>query len=246
MAILQSTKHNKLGTTLSDRIALITGASRGIGQAVAKRLAAEGAQVILVARDKRGLEETDDDIRAAGGKATLVQLDLLDFAKLEELAKMIHSRFGRLDILVANAAMLGEITPIAHSDVKVWEKTMAINVTAQMQLICCFDPLLKLSDAPRAIFVTSGITENVHPYWNAYAVSKTALDMLVKLYAAENAKTALRANLVSPGIVRTRMRAQAMPGEDPEPLTPPDAITDVFVKLASPDIKETGKIFYAQ
>jgi len=232
--------------SLHNRIALITGASRGIGAAVAKRFAAEGAQVILVARGAAGLSETDDAIREAGGKATLVQLDMLDYPKIEELAHMVHERFGKLDILVANAAVLGEVTPIAHSTPAEWDKTMNSNVTAQMHLIRCFDPLLKRAENPRAIFVTSGITEDVHPYWNAYAVSKCALDMLVKLYAAENAKTALKVNLVSPGIVRTRMRAQAMPGEDPDTLTAPDAITDIFVKLASSDIEDSGKIFYAQ
>lgn len=230
---------------LQDRIALVTGASRGIGQAVAKRYAAEGAQVILVARDVKGLTETDDAIRAAGGKATLVQMDIGDVTTLEAFAKNVHARFGKLDILVANAGVLGEMAPIAHTDPKEWERTLHINLTANMQLIRWFDPLLKLSDRPRAMFVTSGITEGVFPYWNAYAVSKTALDMMVKLYAAENEKTALKVNLVSPGIVRTRMRAQAMPGEDPEPLTAPDAITGIFVTLAG-DIKETGQVFYAQ
>lgn len=235
-----------MSVSLKDRIALITGASRGIGQAVAKRFAAEGAHVILVSRNVKGLEETDDAIRMSGGKATLVPLDIADASKIEELAKNVQARFGKIDILVANAGVLGEMAPISHSDPKEWDKTMNINVTANMQLIRWFDPLLKLSDAPRAMFVTSGITEGVYPYWNAYAVSKTALDMMVKLYAAENEKTPLRVNLVSPGIVRTRMRAQAMPGEDPEPLTPPEAITDIFVKLASRDLKDTGKIFYAQ
>ena len=231
---------------LTDRIALITGASRGIGQAVAKRFAAEGAQLILVARTVKGLEETDDAVRAAGGKATLVQLDLGDAAAIEASARMIMTRFGRLDILVGNAGVLGEMTSIAHSSPEEWNKTLAINLTANMHLIRCFDPLLKQSAQPRALFVTSGISQGVFPYWNAYAVSKAALDMMIKLYAAENAKTPLRANLVSPGQVRTRMHAQAFPGLDPDTITPSDAITDIFVTLAGSDVKETGTIFYAQ
>ena len=150
-------------TALRNRVALITGASRGIGAAVAKRFALEGAQLILVARNVAGLEETDDAIRTAGGKAALVQLDLLEYAKIDELAQMVHQRFGKLDILVGNAGMLGEIAPIAHSSPEEWDRTFAVNVTANMRLIRAFDPLLKLSDGARAIFVTSGITEGVFP-----------------------------------------------------------------------------------
>jgi NAD(P)-dependent dehydrogenase (short-subunit alcohol dehydrogenase family) len=230
----------------SSPICLITGASRGIGAAVAVRLAKEGYELILAARDKAGLEQTDDAVRNAGGKAWLVQLDLADPTQIEALSRAVFERYGRLDVLIGNAGVLGEITPIADSTPGEWEKTMTINVTANMHLIRCFDPLLKRAENPRAMFVTSGITEAVYPYWNAYAVSKCALDMMVKLYAAENEKTTLRANLISPGIVRTRMRAQAMPGEDPDTLTPPEAMVDIFLKLASPELKETGKIFYAQ
>ena len=227
-------------------LCLITGASRGIGAAAAVRFAKEGYELILVARDKAGLEATDDAVRAAGGKAFLVQLDLADSAQIEQLASVVFERYGKLDVLVANAGVLGEITPIADSTPAEWDKTMTINVTANMHLIRCFDPLLKRAENPRAMFVTSGITEAIYPYWNAYAVSKCALDMIVKLYAAENEKTPLRANLISPGIVRTRMRAQAMPGEDPDSLTPPEAMVDIFTELASPALKETGKVFYAQ
>jgi len=230
---------------MKNRIALITGASRGIGQAVAKRFAAEGAHVILVARNAKGLEETDDAIRKAGGKATLVPLDLADSAKIEELAKIVGERFGRLDILVGNAGALGELTPLPHLSPETWQQVIDINLTANFHLIRCFDMLLKLSDAPRAMFVTSGITESVFPYWGAYAASKAALENMVINYAAENAKTPLRANLIDPGIVRTRMRAQAMPGEDPMKCPTPEEITDIFVKLAMPDLKETGKKFYA-
>ena len=232
--------------TAANRIALITGASRGLGAAVAKRFAKEGMQVILLGTHLEGLTETDDAIRTNGGSAILVQLDLTDSTKIQELAEMISTRFGKLDILVGNAGLLGEMTPIIHTTPEEWDRTMAVNLTANMQLIRCFDPLLKASDAPRAIFVTSGVTNGVHPYWNAYAVSKAALETLVTTYAAENLKTALKANLVNPGALRTRMRAQAFPGEDPDTLTMPDAATDIFVTLASPACRDTGKIFRAQ
>ncbi len=228
---------------LAGRVALITGASRGIGAAVAKRFAAESAHVILVARDTKGLEATDDSIRAAGGKATLVPLDLKDAAKIEALAGIVAERFKKLDILVGNAGVLGDLTPVAHLSPDVWDQAITVNLTANMHLIRCFDTLLKQSDAPRAMFVTSGITEGVFPYWGAYATSKAALETLVKTYAAENSKTPLRVNLIDPGIVRTRLRATAIPGEDPMQHPTPEEITDIFVTLASVDLKETGKKF---
>lgn len=229
---------------LQNRIALITGASRGIGQAVAKRFAAEGAQVILVARGVKGLEATDDAIRAAGHTPpTLVELDLAEPKKIEELANIVGARWGKLDILVGNAGVLGDLTPAPHLDVKKWDEVMAVNLTANFHLIRCFDALLKLSSAPRAMFVTSGVTEGTFPYWSAYAASKSALEKLVETYAAENAKTPLRVNLIDPGVVATRMRRQAMPGENPDSLAAPEEITDVFVKLAAADFKKTGKKF---
>ena len=226
---------------LKGSIALITGASKGIGAAVAKRFAREGAHVILVARNSKGLEATDDAIRAAGGAATLVQLDLLDYAKIELLAAMIAERFGRLDILVGNAAVLSELTPLPHATAEDWEKVMGVNVTANWHLIRCFDALLKQSEAGRALFVTSGVTTHPSPYWGPYAVSKAALETLVQTYAAENSKTPLRINLIDPGRVRTRMRAQAFPGEDPMTLPEPYAITDVFVTLAGTQCTQTGE-----
>lgn len=231
---------------LNGRIALITGASRGIGAAVAKRFAAEGAQVILIARSSKGLEETDDAIRATGGSAVLVPLDLCESGSIEQLAQQVAQRFGRLDILVGNAAVLGEITPIAHSNPEEWQRVMKLNLDANMQLIRALDPLLKQSPSPRALFVSSGVASHVYPYWNAYSVSKAALEMMVKLYAMENEKTPLRANLINPGGTRTRMRAQAFPGEDPATLPAPDAITDIFVQLACVSCKDTGKLFNAQ
>ena len=225
---------------LEGRIALITGASRGIGAAVAKRFAAEGAHVILAARTVGGLEAMDDVIKKTGGSSTLVPIDLTDFAKIDQLGAHIAERFGRLDIVVGNAAMLGDLTPIAHADAKMWDRVMNTNVTANWRLIRSCDPLLRASPSGRAIFVTSGVTEGSIPYWGPYSVSKAALEMLVKTYAAEVATTSVRANLIDPGVVRTAMRAIAMPGENPDSLPLPDSITDRFVELALPAYVQNG------
>ena len=187
----------------------------------------------------------DDDIRATGGTATLVPLDLRDYAKIDLLATMVTERFGHLDILVGNAATLSELTPLPHANSEDWEKVMGLNVTANWHLIRCFDVLLKHSKAGRALFVTSGVTTHPSPYWGAYAVSKSALEAMVQLYAAENSKMPLRVNLIDPGRVRTRMRAQAFPGEDPLTLPEAAAITDSFVRLASLECTETGGKFFA-
>lgn len=226
---------------LADRLALITGASRGIGRAVARRFAAEGAHVILLARTKGALEEVDDEIRAAGGQATLVPADLNDHAAIDAIGGAIFQRFGRLDILVANAALLGVLSPLHHVDPKVWNQVMSVNVTANWRLIRAFDPLLRESTAGRAIFVTSGASQQATAYWGPYAVSKAALDMLAMTYAAEVAKTAIRVNLVNPGRTRTGMRAQAFPGEDPLSLKTPESITDAFVDLAAADCTAHGE-----
>ncbi len=230
---------------LAGRIALVTGASRGIGAAVAKRFAAEGAHVILVARTVGGLEEVDDAIRAGGGSATLVPFDLTEGIKIDELGARLYQRFGKLDILVGNAGQLGILTPLSHLDPPVWDQVLAVNVTANWRLIRSMDPLLRRSDAGRAVFVTSGVARGVFPYWGPYAVSKAALETLVKTYAAEVAEFGVRANIVSPGIVRTGMRAQAMPGEDPMTLPPPEAITEVFVTLSEPACRQNGQIVSA-
>jgi NAD(P)-dependent dehydrogenase (short-subunit alcohol dehydrogenase family) len=228
---------------LSNKIALITGATRGIGAAVAKRFALEGAHVIAVGRSVADLEVLDDEIKASGGTATLVQMDLLEVDKIELLATNIAKRFGRLDILVGNAGILGELTPVPHIEPQVWDKVMAINLTANFHLIRCFDTLLKISATPRAMFVSSSATKGAHAYWGAYVVSKSALEKMVETYAAENLKTALRVNLIDQGAVRTRMRAKAFPGEDPEKLPAPEDITDLFVRLASDDMQKTGAKF---
>ncbi|MDE3060079.1 MAG: SDR family NAD(P)-dependent oxidoreductase [Pseudomonadota bacterium] len=232
---------------MKDRLALITGASRGIGAAVAKRFAREGAHCILAARDVKGLEETDDAIRSIGAAATLVPLDLRDPSKIENLAEQVAQRFGRLDILVGNAGMLGELTPLPHLDPALWNEVMTVNLTANFYLIRCFDVLLKRSDAGRAMFVTSGVTQGALAYYGAYAASKAALEMMVNIYAAENrqAYPHLKINLIDPGEVRTQMHAQALPGLDPMQFPAPEEITDVFVRLASVDCRETGKKFHA-
>lgn len=229
---------------IANKIALITGATRGIGAAVAKRFAREGAHIIATGRSKTDLEKLDDEIKAGGGTATLVQMDLLETDKIELLAQNIAARFGRLDILVGNAGILGELSPVPDIEPADWDKVIATNLTANFHLIRCFDSLLKISSAPRAMFVSSGVTSGAHAYWGAYAVSKSALEKLVKTYAAENVKTSLRVNLIDPSAVRTRMRAKAFPGEDPETLPHPDEITDVFVELAQEDMLESGKKFY--
>ena len=232
---------------LVGKLALITGASRGLGAAVAERYAQEGADLILVARTTKDLESVDDKVKAYGVKSTLVPLDLQEFVKIDELASSIWKRFQRLDILVANAGVLGTLAPIGHIPPDIWDGTIAVNLTANWRLIRAFDPMLKKSEAGRAIFVSSGITQRVAPYWSAYAVSKVALEMMVKIYASEviNTNPSLKINLVDPGIVRTRMRAAAAPGEDPMSIPAPEEITDVFVKLAVDDCTHHGDIVKA-
>ncbi|MBY0408304.1 MAG: SDR family NAD(P)-dependent oxidoreductase [Rickettsiales bacterium] len=226
---------------LDGRIALITGASRGIGAGVAEAFAREGAHVILVARDVKGLEATDDAVKAAGGTATLVPLDITDLDKIELLAASVSQRFGKLDILVGNAGVLTDLTPLPHMAPADWQKSIATNLTANWQLIRCFDAILKQSDAPRAIFVTSGVTQRPAPYWGGYAAAKAGLEAMVQLYATENAQSALRVNLIDPGAVATRMRAKAYPGEDATRLRTPADVATLFVWLASPACTETGQ-----
>jgi NAD(P)-dependent dehydrogenase (short-subunit alcohol dehydrogenase family) len=228
---------------LSGRVALVTGASRGIGYFIARELAAAGAHVVAVARTVGGLEELDDEIKAAGGSATLVPLDLKDMAGIDRMGGAIHERWGKLDVLVANASILGVIAPIGHVEAKVFERVMNINVTATWRVIRAVDPLLRLSDAGRAIVMSSGGAHRARAYWGPYAASKAAVEALVRSWANETENLKLRVNAVDPGATRTAMRAQAMPGEDPATLPEPAEVARKIVALASPDLQETGKIY---
>jgi NAD(P)-dependent dehydrogenase (short-subunit alcohol dehydrogenase family) len=230
---------------LAGKVALVTGASRGIGAAVAVRFAAEGAHLVLAARTTGGLEEIDDRIRAVGGSATLVPLDLRELDRIDDLAAALYQRWGRLDILVGNAGEFGILSPLGHIPPKVWSEVVDINLNANWRLIRGLDPLLRAAAAGRAIFVTSGVARGASPYWGAYAVSKAALEMLVRLYAAEIANTPVRANLIDPGIVRTRLRARAFPGENPARLPPPESVAEAFLALALPECTRNGDILDA-
>ncbi|ADZ70840.1 SDR family NAD(P)-dependent oxidoreductase [Polymorphum gilvum] len=227
-----------------NRIAVVTGASRGIGYFVARALGAAGAHVVALARTVGGLEELDDEIRAAGGPApTLVPLDLTDYDGIDRLGAALYERFGRLDVLIGNAGILGTLSPLGHVDIKTWDQVMAINVTANWRLIRSLDPLLRRSDAGRAVFLSSGAAQKCKAYWGPYSVSKAAVEALVRTYAAETLQTPIKANLVNPGPMRTAMRAKAMPGEDPETLPHPSEIASAILDLSAPACTVTGKLY---
>jgi NAD(P)-dependent dehydrogenase (short-subunit alcohol dehydrogenase family) len=228
---------------LSGRIALVTGASRGIGYATGIALARAGAHLVAIARTVGGLEELDDAVRTAGGTATLVPLDMRDYEGLYRLAAALNERHGRLDVLVGNAAIAGVPSPLGHIEPKAWDEAFAINVTANWHLIRAMDPLLRRSDAGRAVFVTSRAATLARAYWAPYSVSKAALDVLARTYAAETSSTAVRVNLFDPGATRTRMRAMVMPGEDPMTLPAPKQVAANIVDLCLPSFAETGKIY---
>jgi NAD(P)-dependent dehydrogenase (short-subunit alcohol dehydrogenase family) len=228
---------------LADRVALVTGASRGIGHATALALARAGAHVVAVARTVGGLEELDDAIRAIGGSATLVPLDVKDAPGIARLAAALSARYGRLDILVGNAGILGPLSPLDHVEPKAWDDALAVNVTANWHLIRAMDALLKRATAGRVVFVTSGIVARPRAYWGPYAISKAALEALARTYAAETASTAIRVNLFNPGATRTRMRATAMPGEDPAALKTPELVAERILELCLPQLQETGKLY---
>ncbi|MBH0239904.1 SDR family NAD(P)-dependent oxidoreductase [Methylobrevis albus] len=226
------------------RIAVVTGASRGIGRAVAIALAKAGHHIVALARTQGALDELDDEIRALGGSATLVPLDLTDGPAIDRLGLSLYERYGRVDVLVGNAGVLGPLSPLGHVDPRRFDEVMAVNVTANWRLIRSLDPLLRQSAAGRAVFMTSGAAHKCRAYWGPYAISKAALEAMVRTYAAETQNTsAVTANLFNPGPLRTRMRAQAMPGEDPMTLRTPEDAAPWIVRMVEPGETRTGLLF---
>ena len=225
------------------RIALVTGASRGIGYQIAKQLAERGAHVIALARTVGALEDLDDDIKAAGGEATLVPVDLTDFDALDRLGAAIFERWKKLDIFVGNAGMLGVLSPIGHIKPKDFDKVMAVNVTANWRLIRSLDPLLRQSDAGRALLLTAVQARTRTAFWGLQSISKSAVEAMAQTWAQESLKTAMKINLADPGPTRTGLRAKAMPGEPPENLPEPADVATDLLELVKPDVLETGMLY---
>ena len=228
---------------LENRVAVVTGASRGLGRAIALKLAAEGAHIVATARTQGGLEELDDEIKDIGGTATLVPADIKDFAAIDRLGAAIFERWKKLDIVIGNAGVLGKLTPLGHLDPKVFDDAMAVNITANYRLVRSLDPLLRASDSGRAVFITSGLAYKCFAYWGAYSISKAALEALVKTYAAENESTAIRANCFSPGPTRTKMRATAMPGEDPDTLPSAEEVAAQVIPMCLSSFTDNGAVY---
>jgi len=233
----------QLAKQLEGKVALVTGASRGIGYAIAKTLAGQGAHIIAVARTVGGLEELDDDIKALGSSATLVPLDLKDYDGIDRMGQAIFERFDHLDVLVGNAGILGTLSPLGHIDPKTWDNLLAVNVTANWRLIRSFDPLLKRAENGRAVFISSGAAHKFSAYWGGYATSKAALEALVKTYAAECATNTVNVNLLNPGPIATAMRAKAMPGEDPDTLPKTADLAQAMLPLCLPSMEANGEVF---
>jgi len=229
---------------LSGKIALVTGASRGIGRAAAIALGAAGAHVIALARTAGALEEVDDEIRKAGGEAaSLVPLNIRDFPALDRLGQTIFERWGRLDAFLGNAGSLGVLTPVSHLEPKIFHELIEVNITANYRLIRSLDPLLRQSPAGRVVFISSGAARKHTPFWGGYGMAKAALESLALTYAAECAGTSnIKVNLLNPGAMRTGMRAKAMPGENPMILPPPEAVAPLIVQLLSPSNEENGEL----
>ncbi len=229
--------------SLEGKVALVTGASRGLGRAIALHLAKQGAHIIATARTQGGLVELDDEIQAAGSTATLVPMDIVDYPGIDRLGAAIFERWKKLDILIGNAGVLGKLTPMPHLDPKTFDEVMAVNVTANYRLIRSMDPLLRMAPHGRAIFVTSGLAQDCSPYWGAYSISKAALEAMVKTYASEMATTTVRVNCFSPGATRTKMRATAMPGEDPMTLPSADEVAEQIIPLCTDDFSDNGAVY---
>jgi NAD(P)-dependent dehydrogenase (short-subunit alcohol dehydrogenase family) len=227
---------------LSGRIALVTGASRGIGAEVAKTLAANGAHVILLARTQGALEEVDDQIRAAGGKATLIPMNLAKLDDVDKLGPSIYEKFGQLDILIGNAAMLGPLSPVHHISPKDWDKAFTVNVMANIRLVRTLDPMLRASEAGRVVFTTSGLGEKAMAYWGPYCATKAALNLFVQCYAAETANTNMRVNLLSPGPVDTKMLKEAFPGGFQGHTKKPADVAADYLKLCASECTKHGAI----
>ncbi len=228
---------------LSGRIALVTGASRGIGYNIAKHLSAAGAHVIAVARTVGGLEELDGEIKTGGGSATLVPLDLTNMSGIDHIGAVINGRWGKLDILVANAAVLGVIAPIGHVEAKMFENVVNVNITATWRLIRTVDLLLRKSDAGRAVIVSSGSAHSARAFWAPYAASKAAVEALARSWADETKNLPLRVNIFDPGTSRTAMRAQAVPDENPETVMHPSETARYILPMIDPTLTNTGQIY---
>lgn len=228
---------------LDGKVALVTGASRGLGYATAIHLAREGAHIVATARTKGGLEELDDAVKAVGSTATLVPMNIIDLDAIDRLGAAIFERWKKLDILIGNAGTLGKLTPLAHLDPKVWDESLAINLTSNYRLIRSMDPLLQAATAGRAVLVTSGLAQKCWAYWGAYSIGKAALEALMKTYAAEVATTNIRVNCFSPGPTRTKMRATAMPGEDPETLPTPEQVSAQILAMCLPEFSDNGGVW---
>ncbi len=228
---------------LAERIALVTGATRGIGAATALALAEAGAHVVAVGRTEGALEELDDTIKAKGGSATLVPMDVTDYEAIDRLGGALFQRYGRLDVFVGNAGILGPVTPLGHVDPKDWDQALCVNVTANYRFVRSLDPLLRLSDAGRAVFISSGAAHKARAYWGPYAVTKAALEVLGRTWAAETVTGNLKVNLFNPGPIRTKMREKAFPGEDPMSLEVPEAAAAAILDLCLPTCDFTGKFY---
>ena len=231
---------------LSGRLILITGATRGLGRAVAIAAAAAGAEIIITGRTIGALEEVDDEIKASGSSATIVELDMKDTAAMPRLAAAIAERWGRLDGFVANAAMLAALTPIGHLTPEAWDESVAVNLTGQWHMIRAFDPLLRAAPAGRAVLVTSGAAIGSRPFWGPYAATKAGLEALGRSWAGESEQTNLQINMINPGGTATKMRASAFPGEDPATLPQPEDIAPAFLMLLADDCPHHGELLEAR